>query len=219
VTELLRQRLTDLLNRLAHSGALDVYDDLTVEDFYSFYESFPPWEEAASLCEELPLSSERLRTFDADLRELLDDDERLEGNPSRQDVETLLEKYELSPPSTDNRASDVRRLRRHFRFRASSILRDSRDYARDLLKTTDGSNEAIDSSEQLTNLNECEAAIVQALKEENGSLRGEALAKKAGYKYNGHFKGTLSSLVKQGILTNNRSSGGYSLLTDQISQD
>jgi hypothetical protein len=57
-------------------------------------------------------------------------------------------------------------------------------------------------------LNDSEAAILQALLE-SGPLLGEDLAAKAGYNYNSHFKGTLSSLRKRGIIDNTRP--GYSL--------
>lgn len=56
-------------------------------------------------------------------------------------------------------------------------------------------------------LNECEKNILVALGKD--SLKGEELAKKAGYPYDSTFRQTLSSLRRFGILDND--SNGYSL--------
>lgn len=47
-----------------------------------------------------------------------------------------------------------------------------------------------------------EIDIVQALGE--GRLTGEKLAEKAGYEFDGYFKGILASLVKRGVICNKR---------------
>ncbi len=51
-------------------------------------------------------------------------------------------------------------------------------------------------------LRETEENILEALGD--GKLTGEELAKKAGYPFNSNFKNTLSSLVKRGLLVNDR---------------
>jgi hypothetical protein len=52
------------------------------------------------------------------------------------------------------------------------------------------------------NLNETERNILEALGD--ATMTGEELAPKAGYECNGHFKATLSTLVKRGLLENLR---------------
>ncbi len=66
------------------------------------------------------------------------------------------------------------------------------------------------AKEPQTALNDREAAIVQALRE-HGSLKGEDLAAKAGYRYSGSLKELLSGMVRRGIIKNDRSRGGYYL--------
>lgn len=51
-------------------------------------------------------------------------------------------------------------------------------------------------------ITETERNILEALGE--GKLNGQQLAKKAGYPCNSNFKNTLSSLVKRGLLVNDR---------------
>lgn len=53
-----------------------------------------------------------------------------------------------------------------------------------------------------TSLNEAETNILEALGD--GRMIGEIVAKKAGYPFNSNFKNTLSSLVKRGLLVNDR---------------
>lgn len=66
-----------------------------------------------------------------------------------------------------------------------------------------------------TNLYETEQNILEALGE--GKLNGEPLAQKAGYPCNSNFKNTLSSLVKRGLLVNDRP--GYRKPTSGLGQD
>jgi len=66
-----------------------------------------------------------------------------------------------------------------------------------------------------TKLTESESYILEALGE--GKLKGEQLAKKAGYPFNSNFKNTLSSLVKRGLLVNDRP--GYRKPTSGLGQD
>lgn len=66
-----------------------------------------------------------------------------------------------------------------------------------------------------TKLTETERNILEALGE--GKLKGEQLAKKAGYPCNSNFKNTLSSLVKRGLLMNDRP--GYQKPKSGPSQD
>lgn len=66
-----------------------------------------------------------------------------------------------------------------------------------------------------TKLTEAERNILEALGE--GKLKGEQLAKKAGYPCNSNFKNTLSSLVKRGLLVNDRP--GYRKPTSGLGQD
>ena len=66
-----------------------------------------------------------------------------------------------------------------------------------------------------TKLTEAERNILEALGE--GKLKGEQLAKKAGYPCNSNFKNTLSSLVKRGLLMNDRP--GYRKPTSGLGQD
>lgn len=56
--------------------------------------------------------------------------------------------------------------------------------------------------------NECESIIIQTLLK-SGDLKGEDLAFKAGYGYDGHFKATLSSLRKRGVIDNRRNRGYF----------
>jgi hypothetical protein len=53
-----------------------------------------------------------------------------------------------------------------------------------------------------------ELDILEALEE--GQMVGEKLALKAGYEYDGHFKGTLASMVKRKVI-GNKKPGGYFL--------
>lgn len=66
-----------------------------------------------------------------------------------------------------------------------------------------------------TKLTEAERNILEALGE--GKLKGEQVAKKAGYPCNSNFKNTLSSLVKRGLLVNDRP--GYRKPTSGLGQD
>jgi hypothetical protein len=66
-----------------------------------------------------------------------------------------------------------------------------------------------------TKLTEAERNILEALGE--GKLKGEQLANKAGYPCNSNFKNTLSSLVKRGLLVNDRP--GYRKPTSGLGQD
>lgn len=66
-----------------------------------------------------------------------------------------------------------------------------------------------------TKLTEAERNILEALGEEK--LNGEPLAQKAGYPCNSNFKNTLSSLVKRGLLVNDRP--GYRKPKSGRSQD
>jgi hypothetical protein len=66
-----------------------------------------------------------------------------------------------------------------------------------------------------TKLTEAERNILEALGE--GKLKGEQLAKKAGYPCNSNFRNTLSSLVKRGLLMNDRP--GYRKPTSGLGQD
>lgn len=66
-----------------------------------------------------------------------------------------------------------------------------------------GNEKPIPKSEPTNN---CEENILDALRE-YGSLKGEALSQKAGYEYNGHFKGTLASMVKRDMIKNTRGRG------------
>lgn len=66
-----------------------------------------------------------------------------------------------------------------------------------------------------TKLTEAERYILEALGEEK--LKGEQLAKKAGYPCNSNFRNTLSSLVKRGLLMNDRP--GYRKPTSGLGQD
>ena len=66
-----------------------------------------------------------------------------------------------------------------------------------------------------TKLTEAERNILEALGE--GKLNGEQVAKKAGYPCNSNFKNTLSSLVKRGLLVNDRP--GYRKPTSGLGQD
>jgi len=66
-----------------------------------------------------------------------------------------------------------------------------------------------------TKLTETEGNILEALGE--GKLKGGQLAKKAGYPFNSNFKNTLSSLVKRGLLVNDRP--GYRKPTSGLGQD
>lgn len=65
------------------------------------------------------------------------------------------------------------------------------------------------------NLKETEQNILEALGE--GKLNGEPLAQKAGYPCNSNFKNTLSSLVKRGLLVNDRP--GYRKPKSGLGQD
>lgn len=66
-----------------------------------------------------------------------------------------------------------------------------------------------------TKLTETERNILEALGE--GKLTGESLAQKAGYPCNSNFKNSLSSLVKRGLLVNDRP--GYRKPTSGLGQD
>jgi hypothetical protein len=66
-----------------------------------------------------------------------------------------------------------------------------------------------------TKLTETEGNILEALGE--GTLTGEKLAQKAGYPCNSNFKNTLSSLVKRGLLVNDRP--GYRKPKSGLGQD
>lgn len=64
-------------------------------------------------------------------------------------------------------------------------------------------------------LTEAERHILEALG--GGKLTGEELAPKAGYPFNSNFKNTLSSLVKRGLLVNDRP--GYRRPQSGLGQD
>ncbi len=66
-----------------------------------------------------------------------------------------------------------------------------------------------------TNLTETECNILEALGEDK--LKGDKLAIKAGYPNNINFKNTLSSLVKRGLLVNDRP--GYRKPKSGLGQD
>jgi hypothetical protein len=70
----------------------------------------------------------------------------------------------------------------------------------------------VPDSKSAEQLNECEAAIIEVLTK-TPNLKGWQLAGKAGYPNNSNFRGTLSSLVKRGLIKNVRNSG-YQLCQD-----
>lgn len=63
-------------------------------------------------------------------------------------------------------------------------------------------------------LNQRESDMVEALG--SGTMTGEELAARAGYEYDGHFKGVLASMRKRGIIGNKRP-GGYFVPGDRKS--
>lgn len=71
------------------------------------------------------------------------------------------------------------------------------------------------ASDEDARLTDREQDIIEALGD--GKLTGEEVAKTAGYEYDGHFKGTLASLVKRGVLVNDRP--GYRRRQSGLSQD
>jgi hypothetical protein len=74
-----------------------------------------------------------------------------------------------------------------------------REYSRERRKSTATTKH---DGMAATKLTETESNILEALGE--GKLTGEMLAQKAGYPCNSNFKNTLSSLVKRGLLANDR---------------